>query len=754
MASHSSIEKDRDLRYQHASEIRTDLQRLKREMDSGPLKITATPPAATGIAKHWKAMVLAAVGVLALSVGGYFYFHRTPKLTDKDTIVLADFTNATGDAVFDGTLRQGLAIQLEQSPFLKIMGDQQVQQDLSLMSVAPESHITSQIAHDIFVRHGAAATIDGSIGSLGTNYVITLEATSCRGGATLAREQIQARDKEHVLNALGTAATAIRAKLGESLSTVQRFDTPLEQATTPSLEALQAYTLGRKAMAGSDDTAAVPLFQQAIRLDPNFAMAYARLGTGYRNLGKSTSATASTRKAYELRERASELERFYIEAHYYEIVTGEMEKTRRVDELWAQAYPRDYSPASDLETVYVYSGQYDKALEVTRESLRRAPNAVGFAELVTCYIALNRLDEARSAVGEAQARRLDSPDLRLFMYQLAFLQNDAAAMAQQVAWAAGKPGVEDQLLDAEADTAASSGKLEKAPGLARRALASAEQAEEKETAALYAANAALREALYGNAVETRKWATAALGYSNGRDVQFRVALALAFAGDAIRAQSLADDLDKRFPKFTVIRLDYLPTIRAQLALSRNDPSRATEAIQPAAPYELSSTCEMYPVYVRGEAYLAARQGIEAAAEFQKILDHRGIMVWLLNRGQDAVAGRMKRWRSCETAMSRVGRHSTLANDGAATVLSFGFQRLDRAGQFTSLELLLMQSLTRGCAGNICLTRAVLAPPQIEPSADLPRLRIPVDEDELWLGSAIDLDHRYKLPFARHWAILF
>jgi eukaryotic-like serine/threonine-protein kinase len=620
------LEKDRNLRYQHALEIRTDLQRLKRAMESGQVTISEKPGAATSITKRWKVIVPAAVSVLLLSVGGYFYFHRTPRLTDKDTIVLADFTNTTGDAVFDGTLRQGLAIQLEQSPFLEIMGDQQVQQDLRLMSVAPESHITSQIAHDICVRDGAAATIDGSIGSLGTNYVITLQATSCRGSATLAREQVQAGDKEHVLNALGTAATAIRAKLGESLSTLQRFDTPLEQATTPSLDALQAYTLGRKAMAGSDWAAAVPLFQQAIRLDSNFAMAYARLGTCYRNLGESTSGAASIREAYELRERASEVEKFYIEAHYYEIVTGEMEKTRRVDELWEQTYPRDYSPASDLETIYVFSGQYDKALAVTRESLRRAPNAVGYAELVFCYIALNRPDEARSTIEEAQAKRLDSPDLHTFMYLLAFLQNDAATEAQQLAWAAGKPGVEDQLLASEAATAAYSGKMEKARELSRRAVASAQQAEEKETAAGYAANAALWEALYGNAVEARQWAKTALGLSNGRDVQFSAALALAFAGDTVRARSLADDLDKRFPEFTVIQFNFLPTIRAQLALSGNDPSKAKEALQPAVPYELGLPGELYPVYVRGEAYLASHQGIEAAAEFQKILDHRGIVL--------------------------------------------------------------------------------------------------------------------------------
>jgi tetratricopeptide (TPR) repeat protein len=569
---------------------------------------------------------------VALTVAGalFFYTHKAHALSETDTVVLADFANSTGDPVFDGTLRQGLAVQLEQSPFLSLISEQRIQQALRLMGQPPDARLTPEIARDLCQRMGSAAVLDGSIANLGSQYVLGLKALNCRTGDSLAEEQARATGKEQVLGAMDKAAANLRSKLGESLSTVQKFDTPAEQATTPSLEALKAYSLGRKTMVGKGDNAgAVPFFQRAIRFDPNFAMAYASLGVDYSNLGETSLGVENTRKAYELRERVSEREKFYIESHYYHYVTGDLEKARQAYELWAQTYPRDDVPPYNLGVVYANLGQYDKMLAEFREALRLDPASAGnYPSVFESYLGLNRLEEARATAEEAQAKKLDSPYLRAQLYLLAFLQNDAAGMAQQVAWAAGKPGVEDALLAFEASTAAYSGRLGRAREFSRRAVASAERAEEKEAAAGYEAEAAVREALFGNAAEARKRVAAALVLATGRDVQDGAALALALAGDAARARPLADDLANRFPEDTIVQFNYLPRIHAQLALIRNDSSKAIEALQAAAPYELgspSSPSALYPVYVRGEAYLAGHRGVEAAAEFQKIQDHRGLV---------------------------------------------------------------------------------------------------------------------------------
>ncbi len=642
------LEKDRKLRYQHAADIRSDLQRLKRDTESH--KSSAVVEAATAAAKdraaettrvgpktalkssrfRW-AVIAAIVIVIALGVGGRLFFpHKTRVLTDKDTIVLADFTNTTDDPVFDGTLRQGLSVQLEQSPFLSLVSEQQVQQALRLMGQPDDSQLTPEIARDLCRRTQSAAVIDGSIANLGTQYVLGLKAMNCTGDV-LAEEQATADGKERVLKALGDSAAKLRTKLGEALSTVKRLDTPLEQATTPSLEALQAYSIGRRMMGRDDYTDAVPLLQRAIRLDPNFAMAYARLGTSYNNLGETTIGSENLKKAYELRDRASEPEKFYIESHYYQIVPGNLEKARQVYELWAQTYPREYVARLNLSDIYANFGQYDKALEEARETLRLNANGDGYGMLASSYRNLNRFEEARATAEEAQAKNFDSPYLHILMYRLAFLRHDAPGMAQEVAWAEGKPGVEDVLLVNEAETAAYFGQLQAARELSRRAEASARRAEEKEEAASYEADAALREGLFGTTGEARQQAAAALELSTGRDVQYQAALALALAQDATRAQPLADDLDKRFPEDTIGQFNYLRTARAQIDLIHNDFARAIEALQPTAPYELGSptgviSLALYSVYIRGEAYLAAHQGSEAEAEFQKILDHRGVVV--------------------------------------------------------------------------------------------------------------------------------
>jgi DNA-binding winged helix-turn-helix (wHTH) protein/Tfp pilus assembly protein PilF len=576
----------------------------------------------------------AAIALLTLVVGGmFFYMSKAHTLTEKDTIVLADFANSTGDAVFDGTLRQGLAVQLAQSPFLNIVSDHKLSETLRFMGQPPDARLTPAITRDLCQRVGSKAYLSGSIGSLGTQYVLGISAVNCRTGDVLAQELVTADAKERVLKVLGEATAKMRAKLGESLSTVQRLDTPLEQATTSSLEALQAYSLGEKTVYGMDDSAAaVQFFQRAIRLDPNFAVAYEALARSYDNIGEDGLAAESARKAYELRERVSELEKLHIEGHYYYYVTGDLEKARQTYEIWAQTYPRDSKPRIGLAAIYRSFGQYEKSLAEMRQSVGLDPlSSLGYADLFECYTSLNRLEEARAVTEAALAKNPDSPGLHDSLYTLDFLRNDAQGMAQQADWSAGKPGVEDFMLFAESDTAAYFGLLGKARELFRRAVASAERAKQDETAAAYEAGAALREALYGNGSEARQRAAAVLALSTGRNVQDGAALALAFAGDTVRAQVLADDLAKRFPEDTSVQFNYLPTLRAQLALNHNNPSKAIEALKIASPYELGTagnsvfSNDLYPVYVRGQAYLAAHQGHEAAGEFQKILDHRGVV---------------------------------------------------------------------------------------------------------------------------------
>ena len=630
-----ALEKDRKLRYQHALEIGTDLQRLKRDSESTKLPGATKGERLGGSGKPWRVIVPATVILATLAAAGYFYLHRAAKLTDKDTIVLADFSNTTGDPVFDGTLRQALSVQLEQSPFLSLISDQQIQQTMRLMGQPPDARLTPEIARDLCQRTHSAALFEGSISSLGNQYVLGLKAVNCRTGDSLAREQFQVAHKEDVLKALGDASTKLRGKLGESLSMVQKFDKPLEQATTASFEALQAYSLGWKSREDNVDfAAAVPLFQRAIQFDPNFAMAYAALSQCYSDLAEHGLAAESAGKAYALRERVSEREKFFIETQYLGLVVGDLEKTREVLELWSQYYPRDATAANDLNVLYANLGQYDKALIKSIDAFRLTktdPNLY-YGNVVSSYLSLNRVDDARATAEQAQAKKVDTPYLHLGLYQLAFLEGDAKGMQKQVDWADAKPGLEDILLCFESDTAAYSGHLGKAREFSGQSVAAAKQQGQKETAAMYEAASAVREGLFGNTAQAEQRATATILLSTGRDVQFGAALALAFAGDSGRAQVLRDDLAKRFPDDTILQFNYLPTIHARLALNHGDSTKAIEALQPAAPYELAapgsgpfSFC-LYPVFVRGQAYLAAHQGKEAAAEFQKILDHRGIVL--------------------------------------------------------------------------------------------------------------------------------
>jgi serine/threonine protein kinase/tetratricopeptide (TPR) repeat protein len=623
-----ALEKDRKLRYQSVADIRTDLQRLKRDTESA--RLPAATSAVVGVRErrgtHWKLVIPTAAAVVALAAGSYFYFHRTPKLTDKDTIVLADFTNTTGDAVFDGTLRQGLAVQLEQSPFLSLVSDQQVQQTLRQMGKPADEKLAPDIARELCQRTGSAAVLNGSIAQIGTEYSLILRAENCSTGVSLTSAEVRANDKSHVLDALGNAASEIRNKLGESLSSVQKFDTPLQQATTPSLEALQAYSLGWKMAIQGDFASAATLFKRAIGLDPNFAMAYRDLGVTCFNLDENNSGDDNLRKAYALRERVSEHEKIAIDAAYYRFVLGDLEKARQTYGLWEETYPRDVIPHNQLANIYAQIGQHENGLAESRKFLLfEQTQWLAYDYLVNSYILLNKFEQARTAIEEAKAKHLDSDDLVLSLYTLAFLQNDVAGMEQQVRMGTGKPELEEWLLELEADTAAYAGRLGRSREFSSRAVASAESAKERNSAGLIEVIAARREALFGNFVEARRGAISALGLSTDRYVQRGAARALALAGESNRAQALADDLSKRFPEDTIVQFVSLPTLHAQLALNRSDSSKAIEALQATLPYELGTGASLYPAYVRGEACLGAHKGKEAGAEFQKILDHRGIV---------------------------------------------------------------------------------------------------------------------------------
>jgi eukaryotic-like serine/threonine-protein kinase len=665
-----ALEKDRDLRYQHASDIRADLKRLKRETDTGrpgvassgtmPVAQTRTPepiqqavPAsgsgpvvappesagavkaaegpAASTGKRWKIVVPAAVLVVGALVAGFYIRPRSAApLTEKDSIVLADFDNKTGDAVFDDALKQALAVQLGQSPFLNILSDRKVEETLHLMGRASTERITRDTARELCIRTGSKAFLVGTISNLGSQYILGVDAVGCSNGDTLAKEQEEAATKQDVLKALGKAASNLRLKLGESLATTQKFDVPVE-ATTPSLEALKAFSLGITTFRGRGNAEAIPFYRRAIELDPKFAVAYASLGLTYANLGQASLAAENVKKAYDLRERVSERERYRISALYYSYVTGELEQAMQVYELWAKSYPQDAIPPGNLGYIYTQLGQYEKSLAETIESQRLEPDVVGYFNLTELYLALNRVDEAQKTVEQAQAHKFEGEVLHWGIYLLAFVKGDTKEMERQVAWAAGKPGTEDLLLSSQSDTEAYYGRLIKARDFSRRAVDAAVRADSKETAALWQVYSALHEAEFGNATAAKQAVAAALTLAPGRDVKLFAALALARAGDSARARAIVEELEKSYPSQTMLKVYWLPTIKASIELNSNNAAQALVFLEATAPYDLGQAPPwqygtMYPVYVRGQAQLMAHNGAAAASEFQKFLDHPGVTI--------------------------------------------------------------------------------------------------------------------------------
>jgi DNA-binding winged helix-turn-helix (wHTH) protein/predicted Zn-dependent protease len=606
--------------------------------DLAKLPIPAQGSTGTRRGKHLLAIAATAIALLAVTTLAYFYLHRKPKLTDQDTIVVADFTNLTGDAVFDGTLRRGLAVQLEQSPFLSLISDERIHQVLRLMGKPADARLSPEIAREICERTGSAAVLDGSIASLGSQYVLGLRAQECRTGDVLADEQVQVPRKEDVLNALSQIATKFRSRVGESLTTVKKYDIPLAEATTSSLEALKAYSMGWQVSFSSGSAASIPFLQRAIEIDPNFASAYAALGRMYGDIGESVLSAQNTSKAYQLRNGTSDQEKFFISVNYDLQVTGNLEKARQTCELWTQTYPRAWFPHALLSGgIYPQLGKYEKSVKEAEVALRIDPDfSIGYSLLANSYVALERSDEAENTLQRASERKLDIPDFYVQRYLIAFLKDDKMGMEREAAQSREKPGVDDWMSNSEGFVSAYSGHLEEARKMSRRAADLAEKAERRETEALYETDAAVREALFGNVSDARQRTVDALELSKSRDVVYGVGFALALSGDSTRSQALTEDLSRRFPEDTRVQFSYAPTLRALLALHHNQPSNALELLQTAIPYELGTQSEggsefllgagnLYPVYVRGLAYLAADQGAEAAAQFQEILDHRGIV---------------------------------------------------------------------------------------------------------------------------------
>jgi serine/threonine protein kinase/tetratricopeptide (TPR) repeat protein len=677
-----TLEKDRELRYQHASEMRAELQRLKRDTDSGKRIVEQEPPevapasspaSSQGVsarsslsssgsvaraASASRATVpaadrssgprpvqpeaalplqtrsrvprwaLAAAGLLiaaAIAGGGVYWRSRSgQQLTAKDSILLADFVNTTGDSVFDGTLKQALAVQLEQSPYLNLVPDQTIRKTLQFMGRPADERVTGNVAREICERQNIKAMLSGSIATLGSEYVVALDVVNCRTGESLARDQVTAAKKEAVLPAVGKAASSLRGKLGESLASVQKFDTPVTEATTSSLEALKAYAAADEIRNGGGEAESLPLFQHAVELDPNFAMAYARLAAIYGNVGEQDREIEMAKKAFDLRERVSERERFYIEGHYY-FATGDIEKEKETLEAATRAYPNDSTSFGNLALVYdVYLGQFEKTIPMAAEASRLEPVApFGYVHAGVGYMALNRLEEARTVVQRAVDMKADNQFVHELLFDLAFLNGDAGGMQRELKWSEGKPS-EYYLLTFASNAAASHGQMKKAGDFMQRSIQASDRMGFKDTTSTTQAAWALLQAEVGNAAKARELAASSAALTRNQNNLEPVAVALAMSGDGNRAQGFVDELNHRFPDDTLLHQVYGPCVRALIELNRNAPEPAIQALQSATPYEMGIGQGFLPVYIRGLTYLKAKRGAEAAAEFQRIIQHPGI----------------------------------------------------------------------------------------------------------------------------------
>jgi serine/threonine protein kinase/tetratricopeptide (TPR) repeat protein len=673
-----AIEKDRNLRYQHASDMRAELQRLKRDTDSGrstafrsaaeeiePQASTTSStqrpsgkqkpasasqaiipsgeepavsasesrtsssfaqPARRNLSSISKRALtaLAAVGILGLVTAGlYWRSTRAAKLTDKDSIVLADFTNTTGDPVFDGTLRQGLTTQLNQSPFLRILSDQQVAEQLTYIGQPANARLTSQLSRQICERTASAAVIEGSIASLGNQYVVGLKAVNCRTGDSLASEQETGDGKELVLKALSTASGRLRSALGESLATVQKYDVPLSQATTPSLEALKNFSLAREAAHRGQDLEGISYFKRAIELDPNFALAYSLMGVSYDNLGEGERGFENIKKAFALRDRTSERERLQIEGYYYED-TGEIDKALESFGILAKTYPNYYIGFHESGYNLSRLGRFDEAIPQLQEAIRVNPNAASYGVLAFAFLSSERTDEAKATFDHALSHNFESARFPLYFW--AFLAGDEGLMRQQLDWAAGKPDFEPPLLDNQSATEAFHGRLRRAREYSSRAIESAKQSHLMGSAATYLLNSAFYEQAFGNGAKGRENVAAALAIASDFGNRSYAALLLARGGDSGGAQQITADLEKKWPASMPLHLDTVPCVQSSIQLRQDNPAKAVEFLQPAAAYDFAFFGAGHVPYLRGEAFLALRKPDEAAAEFQKLLNHRGTVL--------------------------------------------------------------------------------------------------------------------------------